>query len=337
MKPAASGDLAELTLRDETPHFYGRRKGRRLRTTMRDLLEKRLPELRFRPEHPAQPQFEGAPEDLFLEIGFGGGENLVAIAACRPDAAFIGAEPFINGVASLVRHIEERHLTNIRIWDDDVRLILGGLESGSLAGAYVLFPDPWPKRRHAAADPGADVLDELARLIRLPGASFWQDHSVAKAGLKSACCTPPSADGATPERLAGTPAAAGPDALHEKASARTASELVHLRTPRPIRSPIRPRSGTPLISCAVAAIGLYLWEQHAVALRRWPPPTFCCAKLSGPTGGKGTEKGGRNAYQPDYEGARMISASPSCGCAIPVRRTGAASFRSWPSRKRTVR
>ena len=87
---------------------------------------------------------------MFLEIGFGGGENLVAIAAARPDAGFIGAEPFINGVASLVRHIEEQGLNNIRIWDDDVRLILGGLESGSLAGAYVLFPDPWPKRRHAA-------------------------------------------------------------------------------------------------------------------------------------------------------------------------------------------
>lgn len=193
MKPAASGDLAELTLRDETPHFYGRRKGRRLRTTMRDLLEKRLPELRFRPEHPAQPQFEGAPEDLFLEIGFGGGENLVSIATSRPDAAFIGAEPFINGVASLVRHIEERHLTNIRIWDDDVRLILGGLESGSLAGAYVLFPDPWPKRRHAARRILApDVLDELARLIRPSGRLVLaSDHSVAKSWLlKSACLHP---------------------------------------------------------------------------------------------------------------------------------------------------
>ena len=180
-------------MRDETPHFYGRRKGRRLRTTMRDLLEQRLPELRFSPEHPAQPQFEGAPEDIFLEIGFGGGENLVAIAACRPDAAFIGAEPFINGVASLVRHIEERHLTNIRIWDDDVRLILGELESGSLAGAYVLFPDPWPKRRHAARRILApDVLDELARLIRAGGRLILaSDHSVAKSWLlKSACLHP---------------------------------------------------------------------------------------------------------------------------------------------------
>ena len=160
---------------------------------MRALLETRLPALRFHPEKPAPSQFGGAPEGMFLEIGFGGGENLAAIAAARPEAAFIGAEPFINGVASLVRHIEEQRLSNIRIWDDDVRLILGRLETGSLAGAYVLFPDPWPKRRHAARRILApDVLNELARLIR-PGGSLVlaSDHPVAKSWLlKSACLHP---------------------------------------------------------------------------------------------------------------------------------------------------
>ena len=182
--------MAGLTVRDETPHFYGRRKGRRLRTTMREMLEQRLPELRFRPDSPAKAQFDGAPRDMFLEIGFGGGENLAAMAAACPDAGFIGAEPFINGVASLVRHVEEQGLNNIRIWDDDVRLILGGLESGSLAGAYVLFPDPWPKRRHAARRILApDVLDELARLIR-PGGRLVlaSDHSIAKSWLLQSAC-----------------------------------------------------------------------------------------------------------------------------------------------------
>ena len=177
-------------MRDETPHFYGRRKGRRLRTNMREMLERRLPELRFRPESPAEAQFDGAPRDMFLEIGFGGGENLAAIAAARPEAGFIGAEPFINGVASLVRHVEEQGLNNIRIWDDDVRLILGGLEIGSLDVAYLLFPDHWPKRRHAARRILApDVLDQLARLIR-PGGRLVlaSDHPVAKTWLlKSAC------------------------------------------------------------------------------------------------------------------------------------------------------
>ena len=103
------------------------------------------------------------------------GENLVAIAACRPDAAFIGAEPFINGVASLVRHIEERHLTNIRIWDDDVRLILGGLESGVACRGLCSVSRPLAETQACgAADLAPDVLDELARLIRPSGASFWQ-------------------------------------------------------------------------------------------------------------------------------------------------------------------
>ena len=180
-------------MRDDTPHFYGRRKGRKLRKTMQELMAQRLPELRFRPDMPAPGQFAGAPEDIFLEIGFGGGENLAAIAASNPDAGFIGAEPFINGVASLVRHVEAGQLGNIRIWDDDVRLILGGLAEASLAGAYVLFPDPWPKRRHAARRILApDVLNQLARLIR-PGGSLVlaSDHPVAKSWLlKSACLHP---------------------------------------------------------------------------------------------------------------------------------------------------
>ena len=136
--------------RAETPHFYGRRRGRKLRVSMQQLLDTRLPKLRLDPGASPASQFDVEPDDLFLEIGFGGGENLAAIAAARPEAGFIGAEPFVNGVASLLRHIEDGDIDNIRIWDDDVRLILGGMTDRALAGAYVLFPDPWPKNRHAA-------------------------------------------------------------------------------------------------------------------------------------------------------------------------------------------
>ena len=181
----------------EKLQFYGRRKGRPLRRTMRELLETRLPEIRFDPGRPAAAQFAdlpaGTPDDLFLEIGFGGGENLAAIAAARPEAGFIGAEPFINGVASLVRHVEQAGLANVRIWDDDVRLILDGMADATLAGAYVLFPDPWPKRRHAARRILQPlVLDSLARLIR-PGGSLVlaSDHPVAKSWLLQAACTHP--------------------------------------------------------------------------------------------------------------------------------------------------
>lgn len=174
-------------------HFYGRRKGRKLRTTMQRLLDERLPSLRYDPAKAPVVQFGHSPDDIFLEIGFGGGENLAAVAASRPDAGFVGAEPFINGVASLLRHIEDQGLSNIRIWDDDVRLILGGMADASLAGAYVLFPDPWPKRRHAARRILApEVLDHLARLIR-PGGSLVlaSDHPVAKSWLLQAACAHP--------------------------------------------------------------------------------------------------------------------------------------------------
>ena len=174
-------------------HFYGRRKGRKLRTTMQGLLDGRLPTLRYDPAAAPVVQFSHLPDDIFLEIGFGGGENLAAVAAARPDAGFIGAEPFINGVASLLRHIEDQALSNIRIWDDDVRLILAGMPEACLAGAYVLFPDPWPKRRHAARRILAPaVLDELARLIRPEGSLVLaSDHPVAKSWLLRAACSQP--------------------------------------------------------------------------------------------------------------------------------------------------
>lgn len=179
---------------DYGPHFYGRRKGRKLRTTMQGLLDEQLPKLRYDPADSPAAQFGNRPADIFLEIGFGGGENLAAVAAARPDAGFIGAEPFVNGVASLLRHIEDRDLSNIRIWDDDVRLIFGGMAAASLAGAYVLFPDPWPKRRHAARRILAPaVLDELARLIRPAGRLVLaSDHPVAKSWLLQSASSHPA-------------------------------------------------------------------------------------------------------------------------------------------------
>ena len=155
---------------------------------MRTLFDQSLPEI-------AVPQgldnldglFDHAPKDVFLEIGFGGGEHLAQIAQAAPDCGFIGAEPFVNGVASLLRHIEEGAISNIRIWPDDVRLILDSLPEGCLAGAYIMFPDPWPKKRHA----GRRILqqsmrDRLARLIRPSGSlRMASDHPIAKTWLLS--------------------------------------------------------------------------------------------------------------------------------------------------------
>ena len=107
---------------------------------------------------------------FILEIGFGGGEHLVAQASAHPDARFIGVEPFLNGVASCLRHIEESGVQNVRLHQGDAREVIARLPDASLDIVYILFPDPWPKARHhkrRLIQP--DFLGELARVLK-PGA-----------------------------------------------------------------------------------------------------------------------------------------------------------------------
>lgn len=104
-----------------------------------------------------------------LEIGFGGGEHLAAQATAQPEVRFIGVEPFQNGVASCLRHIEESGVTNVRLHMGDARDVIARLPDGCLDLVYILFPDPWPKTRHhkrRLIQPG--FLDELARVMK-PG------------------------------------------------------------------------------------------------------------------------------------------------------------------------
>ena len=158
-----------MTTARSSLRFYGRRIGRPLRAGMQALLADKLPALRFDPKRAVAEQFAN-PADLALEIGFGGGEHLAGLAEANPTINFIGAEPFVNGVASLLRHIQTRSLSNIRIWDDDVRLILSALPAAGLASVYIMFPDPWPKKRHAARRIlQAEMMDILAQLIRPKG------------------------------------------------------------------------------------------------------------------------------------------------------------------------
>ena len=171
--------------RGELP-FYGRRKGRPLRGQMQKLMDELLPKMAVPADIDSlSGLFDHAPEDVYLEIGFGGGEHLAQIAKAAPTSGFIGAEPFVNGVGSLLRHLQEGEIDNVRIWPDDVRLILDNLPDGCLAGAYIMFPDPWPKKRHA----GRRILqqsmrDRLARLIRSGGSlRMASDHPIAKTWL----------------------------------------------------------------------------------------------------------------------------------------------------------
>lgn len=168
---------------EEHPRFYGRRKGKPLKASRLGLIDELLPALRFAaPDGPLDPRtlFSFPAHEIRLEIGFGGGEHLAQQAAANPGIAFIGAEVFLNGVASLLRHVRDLDLKNVRIFNEDVRYLLPHLPAGCLARVSLPFPDPWPKARHAKRRfVGPENLDEMARLIR-PGGEFRvaSDHPV---------------------------------------------------------------------------------------------------------------------------------------------------------------
>ncbi len=116
----------------------------------------------------------GRPGNLFdppcarpwLEIGFGTGEHLAAQARAYPNIGFIGCEPFLNGVAALVEEIDADGLQNIRIYPDDARNLLDALPGASIERCFILFPDPWPKRRHRRRRFITPAnLDSLARIL----------------------------------------------------------------------------------------------------------------------------------------------------------------------------
>ena len=107
--------------------------------------------------------------EIWLEVGFGGGEHLAWQAAQNPEVGFIGAEPFINGVAKLLGEIDDRSLENIRICHGDARPLMEAMPTGSLSRLFVLHPDPWPKKRHFKRRMISPwFFNEAARLLR-PG------------------------------------------------------------------------------------------------------------------------------------------------------------------------
>jgi tRNA (guanine-N7-)-methyltransferase len=110
--------------------------------------------------------------ETWLEIGFGGGEHLAAQARTHRDVNIIGCEPFVNGMAKLLAVIEHERLDNIRVWDDDVTDLLPTLPDASFDRVYILYPDPWPKRRQRKRRLVSDEnLAMLARVMK-PGAEL---------------------------------------------------------------------------------------------------------------------------------------------------------------------
>ena len=130
---------------------FGRIRSRTLKPRQAALFDSLLPQIAV--PNPAagpidlQALMPGAKE-VWLEIGFGGGEHLAEQAARHPQALMIGCEPFLNGVGSVLRHIDERGLSNVRVHADDARAVMAALPAGSLDRVMILFPDPWPKARH---------------------------------------------------------------------------------------------------------------------------------------------------------------------------------------------
>jgi tRNA (guanine-N7-)-methyltransferase len=138
--------------------LYGRRRGHALRPRQERLLAEALPRIAFRPEHAAHPAsaFAAPVRAVWLEVGFGGGEHAEAIAAAHPDIGLIAAEVFENGLASLLSRLvpEGAEATaplppTLRLWPADARALIAALPDASVERLFVLFPDPWPKARHA--------------------------------------------------------------------------------------------------------------------------------------------------------------------------------------------
>jgi tRNA (guanine-N7-)-methyltransferase len=146
--------------------FYGRRKGKSLRRHHSALMDALLPQIRVDTADP----LAGLGDRRWLEIGFGGGEHLAHQAALHPEVSFIGAEPFVNGVAKLLALIEERQLSNIRIHDHDARVLLEALPDASFERICLLYPDPWPKLRHNKRRfVSAETLAHFHRILKSDG------------------------------------------------------------------------------------------------------------------------------------------------------------------------
>ena len=147
--------------------LYGRRFGRPLRRERRQAMENRLPEMQV--EIPQDGMLDLAAtfspdvKEVWLEIGSGNGEHAVWQAEHHQNVGLVAVEPFINGVANLLALADRKDVNNIRVLADDARLLLARVKPGSIARAFILFPDPWPKRRHwRRRIVSAAVLDQLA-------------------------------------------------------------------------------------------------------------------------------------------------------------------------------
>jgi tRNA (guanine-N7-)-methyltransferase len=162
--------VTQQDIQTEFPRLHGRRRGKKLRGHQASLLSTVLPHLSLdasRPLSDPAALFPNRPSALWLEIGFGSGEHLAAEAQANQSTGFIGCEAFLNGIAKALALIEAGSLRNVRLYNGDARTVIEALPGASLDGVYLLYPDPWPKRRHRGRRfLSSEMLIRLARVMR---------------------------------------------------------------------------------------------------------------------------------------------------------------------------
>ena len=224
---------------------HGRRLGYRLRPARQALLERVLPRLRIALPDDEEARidiarlFPAPPRDLWLEIGFGAGEHLAHQVRVNPAVGAIGCEPFVHGVAGLLHRLEADDTANrVRIFPDDARLLVDRLPDACIGRLFVLFPDPWPKKRHHKRRLiDAETLAGFARILK-DGAEFrwasddrdYVDWTRAHVAASGAFTGPGDRAGDGPSRPADWP-----ETRYERkarAAGRAPVFLRYLRTPR---------------------------------------------------------------------------------------------------------
>jgi tRNA (guanine-N7-)-methyltransferase len=148
--------------------LYGRSRGKALRAGQERRLAEALPLFSIAPEALAAGRaFAAPPREVWLEIGFGAGEHLIEQAKANPDVGVVGCEPFLNGVAAALAGLEREHLSNVRLRRGDAQALVEAAPDGFFSRVFILYPDPWPKRRHHKRRVvGVGMIEALARVMR---------------------------------------------------------------------------------------------------------------------------------------------------------------------------
>jgi len=148
--------------------LYGRSRGKALRAGQQRLLTEALPVFSIAPETLTEGHAFAAPvREVWLEIGFGAGEHLIEQAKANPDVGIIGCEPFLNGVAAALAGLKRERLSNVRLRRGDAQAVIEAAPDAFFSRVFVLYPDPWPKRRHHKRRViGAAMIEALARVMR---------------------------------------------------------------------------------------------------------------------------------------------------------------------------